>query len=315
MRELRVIGFTSDHGGLILAAKRGADTESFLLALDDDLASLVVKARQHAGVVDAELGLGAGEGATAGPGADRTGVVGRPGRSGLTPREIQARLRSGRTVGEVAMEAGVGTDWIDRFAAPVLAEQAAVVARALAAKLHTPRRGHSERMLEASVQRNLADRGIMLTAEEFDSAWSAAYLLDNEWLLRFRFVSKSRPSVAEWVYDMSSGALISRSRLATELGFVDAVRHDPAVPALFDLEDDTELVAEDRTSPKPRPPRRADPGAKPRRGVTTKKVAATARLAGSGPAVRGAVPAAGERAPEGGGVAGPPAGDQPGGAV
>ena len=37
----------------------------------------------------------------------------RPGRerSGLAPREIQARLRAGRSIGEVALEAGVDDEW------------------------------------------------------------------------------------------------------------------------------------------------------------------------------------------------------------
>src|SRR5204862_673980 len=53
---------------------------------------------------------------------------GRP-QSALTPREIQARLRSGFSIAQVAAEAGVGQDWVARFAAPILAEQQQVLER------------------------------------------------------------------------------------------------------------------------------------------------------------------------------------------
>ena len=42
--------------------------------------------------------------------------------SALSPREIQSRIRSGATVEEVAVEAGVGVDQVEPFAVPVLAE-------------------------------------------------------------------------------------------------------------------------------------------------------------------------------------------------
>ena len=311
MKELRVIGFTSDHGGLILAAKRGTSTESFLLALDDELLTNVARARQHAGVADSvPEAVTEGESVS---GPSKAGSAGghRSGRSSLTPREIQARLRAGQTVGEVAIEAGVGPDWIDRFAAPVLAEQEAVMARALGARLHTPRRGPSDRTLEASVQRNLADRGVSLSADELRSGWSVGYLLDSEWLVRFSFVSKNRPSIAEWVYDTSSGALSSRNRLATELGFVDPARQGSAPPALFDLEEDGDAAQAEDPSPVSRRPRAAQPADKPARAAA-KKVAATARIAASGPpVVRRAVPPEGHTS-AGGERGGPATGDQPG---
>lgn len=305
VRELHVIGFTPDHGGLILAAKRGADTGSFLLEIDDDLIAHVLRARQES------TGGAAGQPADT---SSATPPARRAGRSSLTPREIQARLRAGRTVQEVAVEAGVGTDWIDRFAAPVLAEQAAAVARALEATLQAPRRGSSERNLEASVQRNLADREVSLTAEEFTRGWSAFHVLDSEWLVRFRFSARNRPLVAEWVYDMASGALRSRNRLAGEIGFVDSARRGAAAPALFDVDDPGD----------PEPPvpsgrsRSAQAAPKPGRGAaSTKKVAATARVAPSGSAVvRRAVPPGEAATAAGSGTTEEdlPAGGQPGGA-
>lgn len=237
VRQLHVIGFTSDHAGLILAGRQGAKTGSFVLQIDDTLLDHLDRARSIGAVdgADVENHLAPAPPAVDGvaalteaPRTPRTSV-----QSGLSPREIQARLRAGRTVEEVAAEAGVGTDWVDRFAAPVLAEQAAAVARAGDSTLHTARKGQSDRPLEASVLRNLADRNVMMTAAEFASGWSALHLIDHDWLVRFRFRSRGRAMVAEWTYDTGSGTLTSRNRLGLELGFVDPGR--PAA-VLADIE-------------------------------------------------------------------------------
>ena len=131
----------------------------------------------------------------------------------------------------VAAEAGVGIEWIERFAAPVFAEQAAAAARAAQLTLRLPRRGESSRPLASSVLCNLADRGIRLAEDEFAAAWSALQHAPDEWLIRFRYSSGGRELDAEWILNPVTRTLSSRSRLATELGFVDSERH-----ALPDLE-------------------------------------------------------------------------------
>lgn len=51
--------------------------------------------------------------------------------SALSPREIQARIRSGASVDDVAAEAGVSTEQVEPFAVPVLAELTHVIAVAM----------------------------------------------------------------------------------------------------------------------------------------------------------------------------------------
>ncbi len=338
MRELHVIGFTSDHGGLILAAKGAAETGGFLLRIDDDLVAHVTRARQHGGGASPGAGSPVAAEVVAGQPVAEAAPAARPsGRSALSPREIQARLRAGRTVQEVAIEAGVGTDWIDRFAAPVLAEHAAVVARARQATLHTPRRGPSDRRLEGPVPRNLADSVVIRSAEEFDAGWSAFHLVDSDWLVRFNFLARGRPQVAEWTYDVSTGLLTSRNRLATEVGFADPARRAGAPPSLFDPDEPDHPEAPDHAdapgdtdgAPAARPARTAraakptKAGAKPAPAGRAKKVAANSRATPPGSTVvRRAVPhpaAAGPAAAgpggEGTGAAGAPAGERPGRAV
>src|SRR5204862_5006336 len=81
-------------------------------------------------------------------GSEHGARLGRP-ESALTPREIQARIRAGYLVAEVAAEAGVDIDWVERFAVPIVAEQAQVLERALSLTYVAPRRGPSALPLAA----------------------------------------------------------------------------------------------------------------------------------------------------------------------
>ena len=66
----------------------------------------------------------------------------------------------------VAAEAGVDPAWIERFAAPVLAEQARVLEQALGLVYDKPRFGPSRLPLGEAVARNVAQRGVRLGEEE-----------------------------------------------------------------------------------------------------------------------------------------------------
>ena len=220
MRQLHFVGFTSDHDGLIFAGRRGAKTGDFVIKLDDDLLEQIDGART-ANLANEPVAP------PPPPPPPRPRID-----SALSPREMQKRLRGGRTVAQVAAEAGVNIEWVERFAAPVLAEQAAAVARAHELILRTNRRGQSDRSLASSVIRNLADRGIRLADDEFDLAWTAFQLDDTEWVIRFRYRSRGRDQKAEWLLDMAAGTLVPHNRLGTELGFVDPGRHAPPVREL-----------------------------------------------------------------------------------
>ena len=144
--------------------------------------------------------------------------------STLSVREVQARLRRGRSIEQVAREAGVDSTWIARFAAPVLAEQSEIIRTARATRMVKQRVGLSGAPLGDCVYRNLADRGVSEPRDELDKGWRAKQLSDDVWLVSFRYSSRGRESVAEWEYDETTGALRSRGRLGTQLGFREGRR-------------------------------------------------------------------------------------------
>lgn len=223
VQQLHLVGFTTDHKGLILGTRRGTDEGSYVVALD----------RAFVDQVEQLLRLQAGESAgDSGSGASANGsalLLRRPKtESKLTPRQVQTLLRSGRTVNEIAEEAGMSEEWVGRFAAPVLAEQARVIERATGLAYIRPKIGPSTQALGESVIWNLAERGIILSGEAIEDAWTSFQQPDGGWVVRVAYLAERRRQHADWTIDMGKGVLKAVNRLANELGFVEAGRRRPA---------------------------------------------------------------------------------------
>src|SRR4051812_7348606 len=148
----------------------------------------------------------------------------RPKESSLSVREVQARLRRGRTIEQVAREAGVDAAWVSRFAVPILAEQAEIIRAARATRMTKARIGASGAALGDAVHRNLAERGLTDAREELDKMWRARQLTDGLWLVSITYTFRGVERVAEWEYDEVAGSLRSRGRLGTQLGFREPAR-------------------------------------------------------------------------------------------
>jgi hypothetical protein len=212
MQKLHPVGFTADLDGLVLSARKGSKTGGFVVPLDGKLLRMLA---------EADRGRDRSPNAR-GPGAGAPRLV-RP-ESALTPREMQDHIRAGWSVDEVAAEAGVDHDWVRRFASPVLAEVGRVVDRAREATFEKPRVGTSSLPLGAAVRRNIAERGVRLVDDDVEDGWSAYQLADDEWVVRFAYVSRGRLQEAEWLFDVATEELVSRNRLASLLGFVGRPR-------------------------------------------------------------------------------------------
>ncbi len=172
MQKLHLVGTTTDQAGLILSARRGARSGSYTLVLDDALAQAVeeLRAKQE------EAGPAAGRGGA----GDRT-------ESRLPVGEIQLRLRRGRSVKDVARDAGVDPEWVERFAAPVFAEQAKAIAKVQSTFLRRARLGPSGMRVGDAVRRNLAERSVVMSPDEYAQAWTTVQRPDGRWMVKFTF--------------------------------------------------------------------------------------------------------------------------------
>jgi len=209
LRKLHLVGLTTDRDGLIFTARKGSKSGGFIVPLDKKVLAAIAEASAD------------GERTDALPASDVEVVPKRlRSESALTPREMQTRLRAGRTIEEVAAEAGVDNEWVARFAVPILAEQAQVVELARALVYAKPRLGESTQPLGASVMHNLSDRGIFLLDDVAASGWSAFQLHDSVWMVRFRYRARGRDQEAQWELDVPTGRLRARNRHASDLGYV-----------------------------------------------------------------------------------------------
>jgi hypothetical protein len=211
VRKLHLVGFTADREGLIFTARRGSKSGSFVVPIEDALLDTVAEAqrRRNGEEVDA-------------PPDESSSETGRPRpKAALTPREMQARLRAGQSIADVAAEAHVDTEWVERFAIPIMAEQAQLLEMARSLTYTRPRGGESAAPLGDSVEANLAERGVIVPDDAPEPAWSAHQLDDGVWIVRVRYRSRGRAQEAVWELDVAKGQLVSRNRLATDLGYLE----------------------------------------------------------------------------------------------
>ena len=208
MQQLHLVGFTTDRRGLIFSVRRGAKSGSYLVEVGEEVLAAIEEARARLAEEAAEA-----EAATVVP--DRAE---RP-QSNLAVREMQARLRRGQSVDQVAAKAGVDASWVARFAPPVMTEMAEVIRSVRARRYVKQRVGTSGATLGESVYRNLVDRGVSTPRDELDRGWSARQLADGQWEVRFRYVSRGRPVAVAWTFDDVTGKVTARDRLAGQLAF------------------------------------------------------------------------------------------------
>jgi hypothetical protein len=220
------VGFTSELDGLIFSAKSGARSGGYVVALDGELLDAIREVLERRDRPRAP----------ATPAAPAPFASSRaPQGSALAPREIQARLRAGRRIEDVALEAGVDDDWVRRFATPVFAERAHVAARAQAAVLDVDGLGLSTESLGGSVAANLAERGEALTPDELNGGWDAYQLRETAWVVEFRPPLHTREQAARWGFDVRTGRLSALNPRANELGWVGP---DGPAPSPFSGADD-----------------------------------------------------------------------------
>ncbi|MEO7837133.1 MAG: septation protein SepH [Acidimicrobiales bacterium] len=263
MQQLHLIGLTTDHTGLILSARRGAKTGKYSVVADDKLLAALKEAQRIRDGGDPADGA---EPAIENPPVPSRAAVGIPPTatakrtSSLSPREIQARLRAGGSVREIAAVAGVDEEWILRFADPIRAEQARVVERAQGFTFNKPRHGLSAEPLEKSVQLNLAERGVRLPADVFATAWTAFNLHGTSWAVLFSFNARQRRrQSAQWEVDLRSGELLARNRLASDLAYLEPGRRRRRLEPLEVPTGDDDLPVPRRPATKAVPARKAPP--------------------------------------------------------
>lgn len=163
--------------------------------------------------------------------------------SALTPREIQARIRGGESLAEVAEAAGVPVEQIDVYAGPVLAEREH--AATLARESQVRRRGESSspRLLGEVVAEALERAGVEVDQVQWD-AWRDE---NRRWTVSVRWSSEGGEQRALFNFDIRGRASTAGNDAARELiseaaPVVDSPGGDPDSEPTIDLNDELAIV-------------------------------------------------------------------------
>jgi len=120
--------------------------------------------------------------------------------SPLRPKEIQARIRAGETVEEIADAAGIAVERVRWFEGPVLAERAYMADQAQLASVRRPGdaipSSPGPRLGEIVTERLKA-----FGSDPEEAQWDARKLGDGSWQVQLTFISGGRLHAAEWTFD------------------------------------------------------------------------------------------------------------------
>jgi hypothetical protein len=187
MRALRVVGY--DEEGVVILEDLDR-RERFTVPADERLRAAARGDVQRLGQMSMEL------------------------ESQLRPREIQARIRAGASVEQVAAAAGVPDQRIERYAYPVLLERSQIAEMARGA--HPLREdGPDVRTLGEVVSHTFGLRG-----QEYDQAeWDAWRGEDRKWVVTLSWKVGRSDITARWGYHPGShgGTVSALDEHATDL--------------------------------------------------------------------------------------------------
>jgi hypothetical protein len=196
MRQLRVVGLADDHETVIF--EDPIRHERFLVAGDERLRAAARGDVRRLGQMEIEV------------------------TSPLRPRDIQARVRAGESVDQVAAAGGVTVAHVERFAYPVLLERARVaeIARRAHPLLPADPARTDGRTLGEIVAATFAARG----QDHDDARWDACKGEDAQWVVTLAWQAGRSDNTARWTFRPGSagGTVDPRDDAAREL-----LGHDP----------------------------------------------------------------------------------------
>jgi hypothetical protein len=232
MRELKVVGLDVDGKRIICEADNSG--EKFLLRPDDRLRAAVRGDKTASSQSQSDIEV----------------------PSVLRPKEIQAKIRSGASVEQVASAAGVDIERVQRFANPVLLER--VRAAELATAAHPVLAdGPSVLTLLETVTAALVARGLDPEATSWD-AWRNE---DGRWTVQMGWKAGMSDNVAHFRFTPGAhgGTVTAFDDTACELidpDFARPLRQLAPVAELDFEEPEPELPIEaPEPPPAPKPPR------------------------------------------------------------
>jgi hypothetical protein len=149
--------------------------------------------------------------------------------SPLRPKEIQARIRAGETVEEIADAAGIAVERVRWFEGPVLAERAYAAEQAQTASVR--RLGDAAPSTPGPrLGEIVTERLKLFGSDPEDAQWDAKKRGDGSWQVELTFISGGRLHTAEWVFDPRRRHVLPADDNATRMSLPGTEPPQPAAP-------------------------------------------------------------------------------------
>ena len=200
MQELRFVAVSEDGRYAVLAVP--GRSARFVLPIDERLRAVALGQTSRLAQYEIEV------------------------ESPLRPKEIQARIRAGETVEEIADAAGIAVERVRWFEAPVLAERAYVADQAQSASV----RRHGDSTPGPRLGEVVAERLSAIGADPDGAQWDAKKRGDGTWQVQLTFTSGGDPLVAEWVFDPRRRHVLPADDNAARMSLPGAEPPRPAAP-------------------------------------------------------------------------------------
>jgi Protein of unknown function (DUF3071) len=171
----------------------------------------------------------------------------------LRPKEIQARIRAGETVEEIADAAGIPVERVRWFEGPVLAERGYVAEQAQSASVRRQGDSTPGPRLGEIVGERLTELG----ADPEDAQWDSRKHGDGSWQVQLAFRAGGRLHIAEWLFDPRRRHVAPADDNAARLSLPDTELPPPAPGSLTAA---TVTPIRPRPDRQPFPPQRSMPG-------------------------------------------------------
>jgi len=146
--------------------------------------------------------------------------------SPLRPKEIQARIRAGETVEEIADAAGIAVERVRWFEGPVLAERAYMADQAQRASV----RRHGDSTPGPRLGEIVAERMNVIGADADEALWDAKKRGDGSWQVQLTFTSGGHLHAAEWVFDPRRRHVLPADDNAARMSLPGAEPPQPTSP-------------------------------------------------------------------------------------
>lgn len=146
----------------------------------------------------------------------------------ITPREIQEEIRNGATIQDLIDRSGASFDFIEKFAAPVIAELDHIVSSALSVRLTIAGDRYND-----STQIEFGDiiSGRLITSGASAISWVAKKLEPSNWHVTANYKLNGVSGSATWSFDPRRLTLSPESETAVTLSSQETLNDSP-IPKL-----------------------------------------------------------------------------------